>query len=243
MINVDTENISEEQISKFSLLPNNWQFFTKLDSKNKIGYYAIGDVLFSKESNASDIVSDENKSKYHIGPDDGGLCEYVSLVMLYKYFHIYGKNNYFTQQQIKKYFRNGKLDQDNFEHVEPTRMENGEVISTAYDLWVANNRRFNLWYGSDLRRTTRNFVGNWVKDDYSVSWMHTSRPEQWIEKYKVPVIVVSGNYEHSFLIYGYDKVSNKYAVHLGWEDKHMKTIPALKLFSLLSLGYWYGIHE
>lgn len=97
MIDADTEDTSEEQISKFSLLPNNWQFFTKLDSENKIGYYAIENVLFSKESD----VSDNNKSKYQIGPGKGGLCEYVSLVMLYKYFHIYGKNSYFTQEQIK----------------------------------------------------------------------------------------------------------------------------------------------
>lgn len=226
--------------SKFSIKANDWYFFTKLDTNEKIGYSDL-DPISSYLQNRDMNPSSPNYLRLNsiLSLDESGLCEYVSLTMLYTYFQLYRSRDFYSQSKIKKYFRNGILDKNHFEHNQNI-YENNIRAGVAYNIYKNNGKIVNLFFGSELRSATKNFVGK-VTDDYSVSYMHTSQPEDWIKNYHVPVILVSGNFSHSILIYGYNPKTKEYAIHYGFEGRQMEIIKKSDIWSFGSLGYWYGI--
>lgn len=204
-------------------------------------------------------LDDINNKEFSIDLEKGGsktfgICEYVSLTMLYTYFHIYGNNSYYTNEQIKKYF----VDDTLVKYKEAKKDLKGNKIKTiplhkhygkgadagvAYDIWKANDKFIDLKLGFDVRRATKKFLSYSVKDDYSASWMHTSQPEKWIEDKHVPVMLVSGNFAHSIIIYAYNVETNEYAAHYGFAGDEMQIIKKSDIWYFTSLGFWYGIYE
>ncbi|AGR41314.1 putative cysteine peptidase [Spiroplasma taiwanense] len=110
------------------------------------------------------------------------------------------------------------------------------------------------WYDIRERKSLRKIMKTWLGqysknliDDYSVSWSHTSKPEDWIKKYNRPVLLsyfVRGE-AHSIVIYGYNKSTNEYVVNYGWPWRTYgrQIIKKSDIWYYLSMGFWYSLRD
>ncbi|PPE04729.1 hypothetical protein EELLY_v1c04090 [Entomoplasma ellychniae] len=266
-----------KEISTFSNLVPNYEFFMNLKSNHNLGYTSISEE------------DPHKKDGDFILPNDRGLCEYVSLTSLINYFQVFWKKDYYTLGQIPdnmykgqkfKYIKNpeyyGEFDYTKIQPkriIEPyikvalpheesfydvfSRKEivhknygDGNMKAVPYKIWEKNNRNKNMRVGSSMRSALKNWLGNnknQIIDDYSASWWHTSEPESWLIKYKVPVLLSfwTKGFAHNVLIYGYDKATQSYAVNFGWPYSQyaISIIKKKTIWSTFSTGFWYSFRE
>ncbi|AUB31254.1 putative cysteine peptidase [Spiroplasma floricola] len=218
-----------EEISKFSNLVTNWEWIEKINSRPSLAYTDL--------------------SNY--GSTGGtGLCEYIALNMLINYSQVFGKYNLYSNSDIKKYFY--QLDSRGIYHY---ASGSGNKDAVPYLMYKKVSDKYGgRWYdirtGKSIRKIMKTWLGDYSKnliDDYSVSWSHTSNPENWIKKYNRPVLLsffVKGD-AHSVVIYGYNESTNEYAVNYGWPGSQYgrQIIKKSEIWSYFSMGFWYGLRD
>ncbi|VEU59361.1 putative cysteine peptidase [Mesomycoplasma neurolyticum] len=192
----------------------------------------------------------------------GGLCEYIALSMMLLYMEIFRTPGLFNDYEINKYFdvqTNYSLDITQSEIVHKNYGNPYGFVAELYKKmgtdWV------DIKSSGSIMQIMNKFLENKnIKKDLehtgSATFMHTSSPEDWLLEKKVPVMLsiaglglVNKNGEHklgffghNFVIYGYDKTTNKYLVNIGWAGKHYSEVVLSKseIWWFTSLGYWYA---
>ncbi|WP_339033542.1 putative cysteine peptidase [Spiroplasma endosymbiont of Cantharis rufa] len=217
-------------ISKFSNLVNNWKWIQEITTSSQLAY--------------RDLIN------YSTSPDVKGLCEYIALNLLINYLQVFGKHNLYSSSDIKKHFY--KLNYNGEIH---NSWGSGNKEAIPYLMYKKTLDKYGgRWHdireGKSIRKIMKTWLGDYSEnliDDYSVSWSHTSNPEDWIKNYKQPVLFsyfMNGE-AHSVVIYGYSSTTNEYVVNYGWPDYDYsrQIVKKSKLWYYFSKGFWYGLRD
>ncbi|AHI53775.1 hypothetical protein SSABA_v1c03660 [Spiroplasma sabaudiense Ar-1343] len=219
---------SPDEIEKFSYKVPNYEWFTKLESKRSFGYTSKREL--TKGSSM-------------------GLCEYISLSTIMTYLELFVSPSVFSEKAFEHYFQ---YDDDysgdlilapyhiNYQNLNPDS-------SLPVKLWKLNKKKTDLKGGSFVHDTFRAWNKlldlPWkIDDEYSAAWWHTSNPEDWLIKYDVPVMLSWVKNAHNIIIYGYDKPTNRYLVHYGWDYESARIINKADIWRTFSMGFWNAFY-
>ncbi|MDW2924396.1 putative cysteine peptidase [Mesomycoplasma ovipneumoniae] len=213
-------------------LNNSWWFKAK-DSYSKLGYI-------------------EHQTDSGIA----GLCEYIVMSLMLEYAETFIASGIFTNQEIARYFdiknnysHNLSDGVAEYKYYKYKYSSDGtsKYNSLPYQLFELNDKYQDVKYASYFTSTLEKFlkgkeIKNHITTDYSASWMHSSNPETFLLKNRMPVMVSFANFKvgHNILLYGYDPETEKYLVNFGWPGSSNLLISKWDIWSFWSLGYWWG---
>nr|WP_010321109.1 C10 family peptidase [Mesomycoplasma ovipneumoniae] len=119
--------------------------------------------------------------------------------------------------------------------------------SLPYQLFELNDKYQDVKYASYFTSTLEKFlkgkeIKNHITTDYSANFMHSSNPETFLLKNRMPVMVSFANFSggHNIVLYGYDPDTEKYLVNFGWSGCSNLLISKWDIWSFWSMGYWWG---
>lgn len=213
-------------------LDNSWWFKAK-DSYSKLGYI-----------------------EHQRGPGKGGLCEYIAMSLMLEYAETFIASGIFTDAEIDRYFdiKNNyshNLSDGVAEHkyykYKKSKDKTTTYNSLPYQLFELNGQYQDVKYASYFTSTLEKFlkgkeIKNHITTDYSANFMHSSNPETFLLKNRMPVMVSFANFSggHNIVLYGYDPDTEKYLVNFGWSGCSNLLISKWDIWSFWSMGYWWG---
>ncbi|WP_258825092.1 putative cysteine peptidase [Mesomycoplasma ovipneumoniae] len=214
-------------------LDNSWWFKAK-DSVSKLGYI-----------------------EHQRGPGKkGGLCEYIAMSLMLEYAETFIASGIFSDEEIGRYFDiennySHNLSDGVAEHKYYLYKKSKDGTTTynslPYQLFELNDKYQDVKYASYFTSTLEKFlkgkeIKNHITTDYSANFMHSSNPETFLLKNRMPVMVSFANFGggHNIVLYGYDPDTEKYLVNFGWSDYSNLLISKWDIWSFWSMGYWWG---
>lgn len=191
--------------------------------------------------------------------DDGGLCEYISLYLLFMYNELFVSSGFFSDEEMSRFLQyEDKLINNTNIKLPVSRYHeyNYRRSSFTYNLYeklqwvnIKEGRTINSVLCTHLNGQNGKFRPSDILSDWSASVLHTSHPEEWLLKYNIPVMLsfagmpaINKTFGHNIVLYGYDKKTNKYAAHYGWSDRKYANVLLSKsqVWFFTSWGFWYA---
>ncbi|MEG7280537.1 hypothetical protein V6B68_03680 [Mesomycoplasma ovipneumoniae str. Black Butte] len=186
----------------------------------------------------------------------GGLCEYIAMSLMLEYAETFIASGIFSDEEIARFFDiknnySNNLSDGVVEHkyylYKDSSDGTSKYNSLPYQLFELNDKYQDVKYASYFTSTLEKFlkgkeIKKYITTDYSASWMHSSNPETFLLKNRMPVMVAFANFSggHNIVLYGYDPDTEKYLVNFGWSDYSNLLISKWDIWSFWSMGYWWG---
>ncbi|AHI53774.1 hypothetical protein SSABA_v1c03650 [Spiroplasma sabaudiense Ar-1343] len=217
------EEATLEKISKFSDLIPHHEWFSKLWSE-----YAIG---------------------YTESPKGTGLCEYISISMLFFYQELFISSGYFTDEEFEHYF----VIQEKVEKIgmpwhffsETSQKEKSFITK----LWELNKKQVNFIEPIPFKKAINRWVkGHEIEKRISlksqIALVIGDSSEKILKDFKVPVALSYPNRGgHSVVIIGYDSQTKSYLVHYGWVKKELRIVRKKDIWSWSNGGFWVALYD
>ncbi|WP_230580400.1 putative cysteine peptidase [Mesomycoplasma ovipneumoniae] len=205
---------------------------------------------------AKDSVSKLGYIEHQRGPGKGGLCEYIAMSLMLEYAETFIASGIFSDEEIARFFDiknnySNNLSDGVAEHKYYLYKDSSDGTTTynslPYQLFELNDKYQDVKYASYFTSTLEKFlkgkeIKNHITTDYSANFMHSSNPETFLLKNRMPVMVSFANFGggHNIVLYGYDPDTEKYLVNFGWSDYSNLLISKWDIWSFWSMGYWWG---